>query len=82
MSSDPEDLALSSDPEDLALSPDESDSSISIYFAILRQKMDQYSTQPQNCYNMDEKGFLVGHLQKVKRIFPKALMQQQTLLGT
>ncbi|TKA60924.1 hypothetical protein B0A55_11893, partial [Friedmanniomyces simplex] len=46
------------------------------------QKMDQYSIQPQNCYNMDEKGFLVGHLQKVKRIFPKALMQQQRLLGT
>jgi hypothetical protein len=31
---------------------------------------------------MDEKGFLIGHLQKVRRIFPKALMQQQKLLGT
>jgi hypothetical protein len=31
---------------------------------------------------MDEKGFLIGYLQKVKRIFPKALMQQQKLLGT
>jgi hypothetical protein len=31
---------------------------------------------------MDEKGFLIGHLQKVRRIFPKALMQQQRLLGT
>lgn len=31
---------------------------------------------------MDEKGFLIGHLQKVKRVFPKALMQQQKLLGT
>jgi hypothetical protein len=44
--------------------------------------MEQYSIQPQNCYNMDEKGFLIGHLQKVRRIFPKALMQQQRLLGT
>jgi hypothetical protein len=44
--------------------------------------MDQYNIQPHNCYNMDEKGFLIGHLQKVKRIFPKALMQQQKLLGT
>jgi hypothetical protein len=26
-------------------------------------------------------GFLIGHLQKVRRIFPKALMQQQRLLG-
>jgi hypothetical protein len=44
--------------------------------------MEQYSTQPQNCYNMDEKGFLISHLQKVRRIFPKALLQQQRLLDT
>jgi len=67
---------------DLARHKADSEASYRQYFAILRQKMDQYSIQPQNCYNMDEKGFLVGHLQKVKRIFPKALMQQQRLLGT
>ena len=44
--------------------------------------MDQYNIQPHNCYNMDEKGFLIGYLQKVRKIFPKALMQQQKLLGT
>lgn len=44
--------------------------------------MDYYSIQPQNCYNMDEKDFLISHLQKVRRIFAKALMQQQKLLGT
>jgi hypothetical protein len=43
--------------------------------------MDKYNIQPHNCYNMDEKGFLIGHLQKVKRIFPKALMKKQRLLG-
>jgi hypothetical protein len=43
--------------------------------------MDKYNIQPHNCYNMDEKGFLIGHLQKVKRIFPKALMKKQKLLG-
>jgi hypothetical protein len=32
--------------------------------------------------NMEEKGFLIGRLQKVRKIFPKALMQQQRLLGT
>jgi hypothetical protein len=52
------------------------------YFTILRQKMNQYNTQSHNCYNMDEKGFLIGHLRKVRRIFPKAMMQQQKLLGT
>jgi hypothetical protein len=30
---------------------------------------------------MDEKGFLISHPQKVKRIFPKALMKKQKLLG-
>jgi hypothetical protein len=52
------------------------------YFAVLKKKIIQYNIQPHNCYNMDEKGFLVGHLQKVKRIFPKALMKTQKLLGT
>jgi hypothetical protein len=59
----------------------ESEPSFRQYFSILREKMDHYSIQPQNCYNMDEKGFLIGHLQKVQRIFPKALMKQQKLLG-
>jgi hypothetical protein len=44
--------------------------------------MDQYNIQSHNCYNIDKKGFLISHLQKVRRIFPKALMQQQKLLGT
>jgi hypothetical protein len=43
---------------------------------------EQYNIQPHNCYNMDEKGFLIGYLQKVRRIFPKALMEKQKLLGT
>jgi hypothetical protein len=46
------------------------------------QKIDQYNIQPHNCYNMDEKGFLIGYLQKVRKIFPKALMEKQKLLGT
>jgi hypothetical protein len=52
----------------------DSKASYSQYFTILRQKMEHNNIQPQNCYNMDEKGFLIGHLQKVRRIFPKALM--------
>jgi hypothetical protein len=31
---------------------------------------------------MDEKGFLIGYLQKVRRIFPKALIEEQKLLDT
>jgi hypothetical protein len=59
---------------DLARHKADSKASYSQYFTILRQKMEQYNIQPQNCYNMDEKGFLIGHLQKVRRIFPNALM--------
>jgi hypothetical protein len=33
---------------------------------LIRQKMDQYNIQPHNCYNMDEKGFLIGHLRRSK----------------
>ena len=55
----------------------ESESSFQQYFAILKHKMQHYDIQPHNCYNMDEKGFLIGHLQKVMRIFPKALMKRQ-----
>jgi hypothetical protein len=61
---------------DLARHKADSKASNSQYFTILRQKMVQYNIQPQNCYNMDEKGFLIGHVQKVRSIFPKALMQQ------
>ena len=60
----------------------ETESSYRQYFDVLKQKISQYDIQPHNCYNMDEKGFLIGHLQKVKRIFPKALMRTHKLLGT
>jgi hypothetical protein len=60
----------------------DSEASYRQYFTVLRQKIDQYNIQPHNCYNMDEKGFLIGYLQKVRRIFPKALMEKQKLLGT
>jgi hypothetical protein len=66
---------------DLSRHKADSQASYEQYFAILRQKMDKYNIQPHNCYNMDEKGFLISHLQKVKRIFPKALMKKQKLLG-
>ncbi|OQN95385.1 hypothetical protein B0A48_18633 [Cryoendolithus antarcticus] len=60
----------------------ESKASFQQYFDILQQKIQAYDIQPYNTYNMDEKGFLIGHLQKVQRIFPKAMMKQQKLLGT
>ena len=43
----------------------------SLYFELLRQKIDQYNVEPRHIYNMDEKGFLIGILSKQKRIFSR-----------
>jgi hypothetical protein len=43
----------------------------SLYFNALKQKMEEYDVRPQDAYNMDEKGFLIGILSKCKRIFSK-----------
>lgn len=43
----------------------------SLYFEALKRKMDEYDIQPEDTYNMDEKGFLIGIISKAKRIFSK-----------
>jgi hypothetical protein len=43
----------------------------SLYFKLLGDKITQYDIEPRNIYNMDEKGFLIGVLSKMKRIFSK-----------
>ena len=42
-----------------------------LFFELLEQKIEQYNIQPQHMYNMDEKGFLIGILSKMKRIFTR-----------
>ena len=44
-------------------------------------KITEYGVLPQNTYNMDEKGFMIGKLGKMKRIFNRDLYQQGKLLG-
>lgn len=60
----------------------ESKGSFKLYFDTLRSKIEQYGIQPQNMYNMDEQGFLIGHLTKSKRVFTKALFENQKLIDT
>ena len=60
----------------------ESEDSFRTYFDTLRHKIEQYRIQPENMYNMDEKGFLIGYLTKSKRVFTKALSKSQKLIGT
>lgn len=43
----------------------------SLYFELLRKKIEQYDVEPRHTYNMDEKGFLIGVLSKMKRIFSR-----------
>ena len=43
--------------------------------------MAEYNIQPENTYNMDEKGFLLGVLQKMKRVYTKEALEQGYLLG-
>ena len=40
-----------------------------LYFKLLRKKLEQYKVEPQNIYNIDKKGFLIGILLKMKYIF-------------
>jgi hypothetical protein len=41
------------------------------YFPIIGDKIEEYGILPENTYNMDEKGFLLGRIIKARRIFQK-----------
>ena len=51
------------------------------YFSTIREKMDEYQILPENTYNMDEKGFLIGRITKARRVFSKHLKASGKLLG-
>lgn len=50
-----------------------------LYFELLRRKIHEYDIQPEDIYNMDEKGFLIGVLAKGKRIFSKQQYKKEGL---
>jgi hypothetical protein len=41
------------------------------YFELLHHKIAEYDLQPENTYNMDEKGFMIGVCGRSKRVFDK-----------
>jgi hypothetical protein len=51
------------------------------YFDTVRSKMQEYDIRPKDCYNMNEKGFLLGRTYKAKRVFNKDLKASGRLLG-
>jgi hypothetical protein len=46
-------------------------SSYQDYFQLLQEKVEEHEIEPQNMYNMDEKGFLIGWSIKQQRVFSK-----------
>jgi hypothetical protein len=44
-----------------------------LYFDLLHGKIEEHNVLPENTYNMDEKGFMIGVIKNGKRIFDKAL---------
>ncbi|KAF2174500.1 DDE-domain-containing protein [Zopfia rhizophila CBS 207.26] len=48
-----------------------------LYFELLKRKLEEYKIQPQLIYNMDEKGFLIGKLLKMKRIFTQRSWEER-----
>jgi hypothetical protein len=51
-----------------------------LYFHLLHSKMQEYSIEPRNTYNMDEKGFLLGAINRSKRVFSKQLYARGEVL--
>ncbi|KAG2001678.1 hypothetical protein GB937_010021 [Aspergillus fischeri] len=50
-----------------------------LYFKLLSQKLQEYKLRPEDIYNMDEKGFMIGMLVKGLRIFSKQKYQNSGL---
>jgi len=66
---------------DLARHRADSKASYEHYFGVLSARIKKYDNLPENMYNMDEKGFLIGRLQKTQRVFTKDLYKQGKLVG-
>jgi hypothetical protein len=51
----------------------DSEHKYSLYFDLLEFKITEHSVLPENTYNMDEKGFMIGQSGRSKRVFSRAL---------
>ena len=40
-----------------------------LYFKLMRKKIEEYNIDTRQIYNIDEKGFLISIIGKLKRIF-------------
>jgi hypothetical protein len=48
-----------------------------LYFGLLVKKVKEFDVAPENTYNMDEKGYMLGVIGKTKGVFNKVLCKQR-----
>jgi hypothetical protein len=69
-------ISLYSDGLDLDRKKADSAYKYALYFALIGRKIEQYNLGPEQIYNMDEKGFMLGVTTKKKRIFTRRKYEQ------
>jgi hypothetical protein len=55
----------------------DSEAKYKLYFDLLYRKTEEYEVLPENTYNMDEKGFMIGVTGRSKRIFSRATWEMK-----
>ena len=65
---------------DLARHKSESRASFEAYFDVVHRKIEEYGITVDNMYNMDEKGFMIGQIQRSHRIFTRDTYQDKNLI--
>jgi hypothetical protein len=53
-----------------------------LYFNLLHGKMEEYGIKLKNTYNMDEKGFMIGVITRLKRVFSKRMWQKREVTAS
>jgi hypothetical protein len=51
----------------------DSETKYRLYFSLIQQKTAEYGVEPRNIYNVDEKGFMIGVVGRLKRVFSRPL---------
>lgn len=55
----------------------DSEATYKLYFEMLLAKIKEHGVEPEHIYNMDEKGFMIGAIGRLKRIFSKARLKDR-----
>jgi hypothetical protein len=65
---------------DLSRHKADSEASFKQYFSVIGAKIEEYNLTPENIYNMDEKGFMLGACQKGRRILCRETYKDKKLV--